>query len=158
MRNVSRRHTCLRTCCLPLTWSSTRCGGAQPFSLRAHDISEPPRARAAGCPRRLVHDLRRSDVRHLLRVGVPRSIAMKMTGHKTDRGIVAQLEGRSPPLRTIGEMKLSDRESAARRRKSSGTIWRRRVGRRRYSQVVNPSPTSGQTSCGLLPRARSGSK
>lgn len=39
---------------------------------------------AAGCPGRLVHDLRRTAVRELERAGVPRSAAMAMVGHKTE--------------------------------------------------------------------------
>ncbi len=38
----------------------------------------------AGCPGRLVHDVRRTAVRHLERAGVPRSVAMNLTGHKTE--------------------------------------------------------------------------
>jgi integrase len=39
---------------------------------------------AAGCPGRIPHDFRRTAVRSLERAGVPRSVAMKLTGHKTE--------------------------------------------------------------------------
>lgn len=37
----------------------------------------------AGCPGRIPHDLRRTAARNLVRRGVPQSVAMEITGHKT---------------------------------------------------------------------------
>ena len=42
------------------------------------------RAGEAGCPGRLRHDFRRTAVRNLERAYVPRSIAMKITGHRKE--------------------------------------------------------------------------
>ena len=38
----------------------------------------------AGCPGRIPHDFRRTDVRNLERTGVARSAAMAMVGHRTE--------------------------------------------------------------------------
>jgi integrase len=40
--------------------------------------------RAAGVPGMLRHDFRRTAVRNVERSGVPRSVATKLTGHKTE--------------------------------------------------------------------------
>jgi hypothetical protein len=39
---------------------------------------------AAGCPARIPHDLRRTAVRHFDRCGIPRPVAMLLTGHKSE--------------------------------------------------------------------------
>jgi integrase len=40
--------------------------------------------KAAGCPGKLIHDMRRSAVRTFERSGMPRSVAMSIVGHKTE--------------------------------------------------------------------------
>lgn len=56
-------------------------GGKQIKSLRG---AWAVACETAGCPGRIPHDLRRSAVRNMERSGLSRSVAMQLTGHKTE--------------------------------------------------------------------------
>lgn len=73
---------------------------------------------AAGCPGRLSHDFRRTAVRRLEQAGVPRSVAMKLTGHKTESvyrryAIVADADLRSGVEKLAGYISGYTRKAAA---------------------------------------------
>jgi integrase len=61
-----------------------RGGEKSPRAIVAFGKAWKSACKAAGCPGRVPHDLRRTAVRGLTRVGVPQAIAMKLTGHKTN--------------------------------------------------------------------------
>jgi len=75
VRTIEREQACL------IPWVFV-----QPDGSRIRDFRWAWRTacRNAGVPGRLVHDFRRTAVRNLERAGVPRSAAMRMTGHKTE--------------------------------------------------------------------------
>lgn len=56
----------------------------QPRPITSFSKAWQAACRAAGCPGRIPHDFRRTAVRNLDRAGVPRSVAMRMVGHKTE--------------------------------------------------------------------------
>lgn len=70
----------------------------------------------AGVPGRLRHDFRRTVVRNLERAGVPRSVAMRLTGHKTESvyrryAIVAQADLRDGVAK-LARLHEADRQAA----------------------------------------------
>ena len=68
----------------------------------------------AGLPGLLFHDLRRSAVRNLERASVPRSVAMKLTGHKTESSyrryaIVAETDLREAGVKLSASLDEAER-------------------------------------------------
>ncbi len=60
-----------------------RGGEAQPKPIISFMKAWRSAYKAAGCPGRIPHDLRRTAVRNLVRAGIRERLAMQMTGHKT---------------------------------------------------------------------------
>jgi len=64
-----------------IPWVFPRADGRQLYMFRR---SWDRACKLAGIPGRVPHDMRRSAVRNLERAGISRSVAMKLTGHKTE--------------------------------------------------------------------------
>jgi integrase len=61
-----------------------RRGPLRPKPIKSFSKAFATACRHAGCPGRILHDFRRTAVRNLELAGVPRSVAMKLTGHLTE--------------------------------------------------------------------------
>ncbi|MBI3046854.1 MAG: site-specific integrase [Acidobacteria bacterium] len=60
-----------------------RGGEKEPRRIIAFGKAWKSACRAAGCPGRIPHDLRRTAIRAMVRRGVPERVAMMLSGHKT---------------------------------------------------------------------------
>ena len=86
-----------------------RTGAKVPARVRTFRKAWQTACRAAGCPGRIPHDFRRTAVRNLSRAGVPDTIAMAVTGHRTravfDRyDIISEADLASASLKLQGLM------------------------------------------------------
>ena len=113
----------------------------------------------AGVPQRIPHDFRRTAVRTLERADVPRSVAMKITGHKTEavyrRYAIVSEADLSDGLKKLA--RLHSAERTQRQKPSSATeqpqfqgVALNQVGRLGTQPIENGAGGRDRTGMGLL--------
>jgi len=66
-----------------IPWVFFRVTKTEVLPIRSYKTAWTKATERAGLPGKLVHDFRRTGVRHLRQSGVPESVCMKLSGHKT---------------------------------------------------------------------------
>jgi integrase len=89
--------------------------------IKSYKTAWASACQAAGYPEKLVHDLRRTGVRHLRQSGVPESVAMKLTGHRT-RSVFLRYDIVDDKDLTIGVEKLAAFHAEAGLQDKYGTV------------------------------------
>lgn len=81
---------------------------------RIGDITKAFRTacRRAGCPGRIVHDLRRTAIRNFVRAGIREDVAMKLSGHRT-RNVFSRYNITSPSDLTLAAEMIDASPSSA---------------------------------------------
>src|SRR5205085_672688 len=109
--------------------------------------------RAAGCPGRIPHDLRRSPIRNFVRRGISENLAMKLSSHKTSSvfrryDIVSAGDLRDAARLLDGANRYEKATAGLRRKARGGAVdggfsrgcWRGRPGLNRGWGFCRPLP------------------
>jgi integrase len=96
-----------------------RGGKKRPLPIRGFTKAFKAACRAAGCPDRIPHDLRRTAVRSLVEAGIAERVAMTMTGHKT-RSVFERYNIVSGDDLKVAARKLDALTELPRKRRASG--------------------------------------